>query len=60
MKNVPCVMAVIAAIITVVTIICKLIGTAPLGIAPRGALMLAAVILLFGINHSLCKQCIKE
>jgi hypothetical protein len=53
-------MAVIAAIITIVSIIAKLAGVEPWGVAPRGALTLAAVLLLFGINHSLCRQCIKE
>jgi cobalamin synthase len=60
MKTFPCVMAVIAAIITIVSIIAKLAGVEPWGVAPRGALTLAAVLLLFGINHSLCRQCIKE
>ncbi len=60
MKNVPCIMAVLAAIVTVIAIIFKLGGAMPLGIAPRGALTFAAVLLLFGINNSLCRQCMKE
>lgn len=60
MKNVPCIVAVIAAIATIVAIIAKLIGALPVGVMPRGLLIFAGVMLLFGINHSLCKQCMKE
>jgi hypothetical protein len=60
MKNVPCIMAGIAAIATIVAVVCKLTGAAPFNVVPRGALVFAGVMLLFGINHSLCKRCIQE
>jgi hypothetical protein len=60
MKRVPCIAAVIAAIATVIAVIGKLAGAVPMGITSRGLLVFAGVMLLFGINHSLCKQCMKE
>jgi hypothetical protein len=60
MKNVPCIVAAIAALATIVAVIAKLSGALPMGISARGMLMFAMVMLLFGINHSLCKRCMEE
>ena len=59
-KYAPCIAAVLAGIATIAAIACKLGGTMPYGVAPRGMLVFAAVMLLFGINHSLCGQCLKK
>jgi hypothetical protein len=53
MRNVPCIAAMIAAIATGIT---KLRGALPMGVSARGMLIFAVVMLLFGINHSLCKK----
>jgi len=61
LKNVPCIMAVLAAISLIVAVVAKIAGIPTIyGTAPRGLLSLAMVFLLFGINHSLCRQCLKE
>jgi len=60
MRNVPCSMAGIAALATIGAVISKLRGSIPMGISPRGLLIFAMVMLLFGINHSLCKKCLEE
>lgn len=61
LKNVPCIMAVLAAISLIAAVVAKLAGIATIyGTAPRGLLSLSMVLLLFGINHSLCRQCMKE
>ena len=60
MRNVPCIAAVIAAVATVAAIIAKLRGALPMGVSARGMLVFAVVMLLFGINHSLCKKCMEE
>ncbi|MDD5557901.1 MAG: hypothetical protein PHN82_11755 [bacterium] len=61
MKNVPCVMACLAALALAAAVLAKLAGwETVLGSAPRGLLSLAMVLLLFGINHSLCRQCMEK
>lgn len=59
MKHCPCIAAIIALVATASAVICKLSAAAPRGVSPRGMLVFAGVMLLFGINHSLCKQCMK-
>jgi len=56
MKGLGSVMGVLAVIVVVVAILARLMGKAPLGISTRGMFDLAAVILLFGINSSLCSK----
>jgi len=60
MRNVPCIMAGIAALATIVAVITKLRGALPMGVSAGGMLIFAMVMLLFGINHSLCKKCMEE
>lgn len=59
LRNIPCISAAIAALATVAAIVTKLMGILPKGISPRGMLMFAMVMLLFGINHSLCRRCME-
>jgi hypothetical protein len=35
-------------------------GSIPMGVSAGGMLIFAMVMLLFGINHSLCKKCMEE
>ncbi len=60
MRNVPCIAAAIAALATIAAVIAKLRGALPMGVSARGMLIFAMVMLLFGINHSLCKKCMEE
>lgn len=57
MRNLPCFMAGIAALATLGAVISKLTGSILMGTPARGMLIFAMVMLLFGINHSLCKKC---
>jgi len=60
MRNVPCIMAGIAVLATIGAVISKLMGSIPMGVSAGGMLIFAMVMLLFGINHSLCKKCMEE
>lgn len=60
LRNVPCISAALAALATVAAVVAKLRCALPMGISPRGMLMFAMVMLLFGINHSLCRRCMGE
>jgi len=60
MRNVPCIAAAIAALATIGAVVTKLRGALPMGVSARGMLVFAIVMLLFGINHSLCKKCMEE
>ena len=60
LRNVPCIAAALAALATAAAVLTKLRGTLPMGISPRGMLMFAMVMLLFGMNHSLCRRCMAD